>query len=235
MDEMNYIQHKEKLQSAFRATQLKLGLIDSIIDSLRSSLEQFSNECDECQDEICDLGYAIDTFAEYLEDLSDAITDCSDVLDDVLCRLPGEMKSFCRLINNLEKGFSEYVKTTKNTLVQEFWKKLKDDLVLFANAESMKDKYDFSIVCHHDYGEETIRYIEFHFEQKVLEITCGGHASGDSYTEWVYSLWNNGHTDNESFILSCFDEIYEMLCDPANKLTIENPEEFCFCDNRFQD
>ena len=232
---MNYIQHKEKLQSAFRTAQMELELIDSIINRLRSSMKQFSDERDECLDEIFDLGCAIDTFADNIEEFSNAISDCSYALDEEYCELPGEIRSFCRLRDNLEKGFSEYIHLTKNTLVQEFWKKLKDDLALFANAESMKDEYNFSIACYHDYGDDTTRYITFHFEQELLEITCGGYGSGDSYTEWMYSLWNNGNTDNESFILSCFDEISEMLSDPTNKLTIDNPEEFYFYDNRFQD
>ena len=78
-----------------------------------------------------------------------------------------------------------------------------------------------------------MEYVDFNFEECVLEVTCGGSVyspdvGSDSYTNWFYSIWDDGSEECGGVDIESFDIIYEILCSDKSKISIDKPDEFYY-------
>ena len=106
----------------------------------------------------------------------------------------------------------------------EFFQYITKQLNSFAEGEDFEE-FSFSLVLR---DNEEMQYIEFRGDGICVSVTDAGHSfdpavGGDSYTNWEYTIWNNGQ-DEGSLELDD-DKILEMLQMGA-QISIEEPEIF---------
>lgn len=126
-------------------------------------------------------------------------------------------------------GLEEYTKKHPSRILARFRHSLEDYFTAFLNEEP-SEEYCFSISLR---DESSLEYVEFNFEECVLEVTCGGSVyspgvGSDSYTNWFYSIWDDGSEENDGISIETFDIIYEILSSENAKISIDSPDEFYY-------
>ena len=126
-------------------------------------------------------------------------------------------------------GLEEYTKKHPSQILARFGHSLEDYFDAFLNEEP-SEEYCFSISLR---DESSMEYVEFNFEECVLEVTCGGSVyspdvGSDSYTNWFYSIWDDGSEENDDTSVESFDIIYEILSSGNAKISIDSPDEFYY-------
>lgn len=142
---------------------------------------------------------------------------------------PIESPLFDKLLATLRRGLDVYCERECNAVLFAFRDALFESLNSFANGLEGLD-FDFSVSYRDESG---IEYIDFHFEKNLLEVTSGGitidrSVGSDSYTNWQYSIWNDGTEDSCYITVDRFNIILEMFIDPNIKLSISTPDEFYY-------
>jgi hypothetical protein len=131
--------------------------------------------------------------------------------------LPGEVKSFQSLKSTLVEAFKEYIKENNSERISDFFVEIQDYLEAFSNGIEPDKEFDFGFNLITGYHEN--KYIDFHFESKMIQVSSGGSVydtdvGGDSYTNWMYSIWLNGCEDNN---YNCdFSTMLELVCSGAD-------------------
>ncbi len=142
---------------------------------------------------------------------------------------PIESHLFKKLVDTLRQGLDVYCERESKAVLFAFRDALFESLNSFANGlEGLN--FDFSL-SHRD--ESGIEYVDFHFEESILEVTSGGmtidrSVGSDSYTNWQYSIWNNGTEDSDYITANSFNIIFEMFNDPNVKFSISTPDELVY-------
>lgn len=126
-------------------------------------------------------------------------------------------------------GLEKYTHQHPSQVLEGFRHSLEDYFSSFLNKEPAEE-YRFSISVRDD---SSIEYVEFNFEECVLEVTCGGSlyspgVGSDSYTNWFYSIWDDGSEENDSISVESFDIIYEILNSKNARISIESPDDFYY-------
>lgn len=140
--------------------------------------------------------------------------------------LPGEVESFQIMKSVLAEALTRYIKENNSEHISDFLVAIQDYLEKFSNGIEPDEEFDFGFNLVTGYHEN--KYIDFHFESEMIQVSSGGSVydadvGGDSYTNWMYSIWLNGCEDYD---YNCdFYTIFELVCSGAN-LTIDNPEEY---------
>lgn len=130
----------------------------------------------------------------------------------------------------LKTGLEVYLSLHPNPILTKFKSAVCDYLDSFIGGNA-KESFCFSVSIR---DANSIEYIDFNFEEDILEVTSGGHIhnpiiGGDSYTNWMYTAWSNGEDDGDS-INADFSAIFHMLSQvDVAKLSIDFPEELYFC------
>lgn len=142
--------------------------------------------------------------------------------------LPGDVESFQIMRDILVKTSMEYTKEHESERISEFFMAIQDYLEAFANGVEPEQEFDFGFVYKtRDYPHE-VRYVDFHFELGVLQVSSGGtvfteYIGSDSYTDWIYSIGLNGR-DEGNYDYQ-FMTVLELVRSGA-KLTIAEPDEY---------
>ena len=142
---------------------------------------------------------------------------------------PIESILFNSMFENLRKGFLFFAERIKEPTVDNFCELLFDNLELFLNREDIT-QFDFSISCR---DSSQIEYVDFHIEENMIEIYSGGMAincdiGSDSYTNWKYTIWNDGDEEAENISEESFEEIENILFSAKAQLSISTPDEYTF-------
>lgn len=142
---------------------------------------------------------------------------------------PIESILFNSMFENLRKGLLFFAERIKEPTVDSFCELLFNNLELFLNREDIT-QFDFSISCR---DSSQIEYIDFHIEKNLIEIYSGGMAincdiGSDSYTNWKYTIWNDGDEEAENISEESFDEIGSILFSAKAQLSISTPDEYTF-------
>lgn len=138
-----------------------------------------------------------------------------------------ESPSYIVMKNALKDGLDIYVNSHPDTKLFEFKTAISDYLDSFLGGNA-KNSFSFSISIRE---QKCLEYIDFNFEEDIIEISCGGSVydpliGGDSYTNWNYSVWSNGDEDNELSLVN-LPSIYHMFSQVENaKLSIDFPDSF---------
>lgn len=140
--------------------------------------------------------------------------------------LPGEVENFLLMKSALIEAFIKYTDEHKAESVSNFFVAIQNYLEDFENGVEPDEEFDFGFNLVTGYHEN--KYIDFHFESEVIQVSSGGSVydndvGGDSYTNWMYSIWLNGCEDNNYNY--DFSEVLELVCSGA-KLTIDSPDEY---------
>lgn len=106
--------------------------------------------------------------------------------------------------NILVAALTEYIKENNSERISDFFVASQDYLEAFSNGIEPDKEFDFGFNLVTGYHEN--KYIDFHFESKVIQESSGGSVyntdvGGDSYTNWMYSIWLNGYEDNNYNLL----------------------------------
>ena len=122
-----------------------------------------------------------------------------------------------------------FLKQKSKGVLWAFNTALFENLASFSNGET-GEEFDFSIKLQDDYG---IQYIDFHFEDNLIEVVSGGMEintafGSDSYTNWRYLIWNDGNEDVENLEPDSFNDIMYMLNSHGVQFSISTPDEFEF-------
>lgn len=149
--------------------------------------------------------------------------------ENVFARKDNVSIRFKALKRALFEGLAEYISAHPSQILTKFHQSLDSLFSSFLN-EKASEKYCFSISVQND---ESIEYVEFNFEEYVLEVTCGGSTSSpdfgfESYTNWYYIIWNDGAEKGEEIPIESFHIIYEILSSVNSRLTIESPDKFYY-------
>lgn len=140
--------------------------------------------------------------------------------------LPEEIESFQNMRDTLVKAFTIYTNEHKSERISDFFIAIQDYLEAFAKGVEPDMEFDFGFLYNYDAHE--IRYIDFHFELEMLQVSSGGSTynefvGSDSYTDWTYSIGLNGWDEGN---YNCnFMTVLELVRVGA-KLTIEGPDEY---------
>lgn len=124
-------------------------------------------------------------------------------------------------IDNILSYYSEKMHRPRLT---EFYNYVMESLDKFNNDEVVSG---FSFDFNYRYNEES-NYISFLLENNSITITKGGSAYSsevghDDYTNWMFTLWNNGEYNGE--LVPFVDESIELI-DLGAELSIAEPEEY---------
>ena len=106
---------------------------------------------------------------------------------------------------------------------------LVDHFNAFLNGEPV-EQYSFSISVRTEFCME---YVDFNFEESVLEVSSGGSVyspdvGSDSYTNWFYAIWDDGGEEDEGVYPEFFSIIYEILKSENSTITISEPDRFYY-------
>ena len=140
--------------------------------------------------------------------------------------LPEEIESFQNMRDILVKAFTMYTNEHKSERISDFFIAIQDYLEAFAKGAEPDMEFDFGFLYNYDPHE--IRYIDFHFELGMLQVSSGGSTysefvGSDSFTDWTYSIGLNGWDEGN---YNCnFMTVLELVRMGA-KLTIEGPDEY---------
>lgn len=140
--------------------------------------------------------------------------------------LPGNVESFQYMEDILIEALDKYINEHESELYTEFFAVIQDYLKDFAKGIEPDEGFDFGFSLRSNSGG--LKYIDFHFEAEIIEVTSGGSVydediGSDSYTNWMYSIGLNGWED---YNYDCqFSEVLGLIRAGAI-LNIENPEEF---------
>ena len=126
-------------------------------------------------------------------------------------------------------GLEKYSQKHPSEILERFRYSLEEFFASFLNNEHLEE-YRFSISVQ---DESSLEYVEFNFEENVLEVTCGGSlyspdVGSDSYTNWFYSIWDDGSEENDSISVESFDIIYEILNSENARISIDSPDDFYY-------
>ena len=152
-----------------------------------------------------------------------------DISDDDEINQPIDSRLLDSLIANLKEGLDSFCKQKRKGVLWAFNTALFENLASFSNGET-GEEFDFSIKLQDDYG---IQYIDFHFEDNLIEVVSGGMEintafGSDSYTNWRYLIWNDGNEDVENLEPDSFNDIMYMLNSHGVQFSISTPDEFEF-------
>lgn len=140
--------------------------------------------------------------------------------------VPGEVESFQIMKSILVETLKGYIKENNSERISEFFVAIQDYLEAFSNGIEPDEVFDFGFNLVTGYHEN--EYIDFHFESEVIQVSSGGSVyntdvGGDSYTNWMYSIWLNGCEDIN---FNCdFSTVLELVRNGA-ELSIDNPDEY---------
>ena len=203
---MYFEPHEDDMQIYFQLTMLK-WLSNSICDN-REKLNKIFNE-----------------LSKLYPDLSVADDDTEEEEEEETV-LPGDVESFQYMEDILIKALTKYIKEHESELYTEFFAAIQNYLKDFANGIEPDNEFDFGFSLRSNTDE--LKYVDFHFESEMIEVTSGGsvydeYVGSDSYTDWMYSIGLNGWED---YNYDCeFSEVLGLIRNGA-ELNIENPEEF---------
>jgi hypothetical protein len=148
-----------------------------------------------------------------------------DIEEEEEMVLPGDIESFQYMEDILIKALTKYIKEHESKPYTEFFAAIQNYLKDFSNGIEPDKGFDFGFSLRSNTGE--LKYVDFHFESEIIEVTSGGsvydeYVGSDSYTDWMYSIGLNGWED---YSYDCdFSEILGLIRNGA-ELNIENPEE----------
>ena len=140
--------------------------------------------------------------------------------------LAGDVESFQYMEDILIKALTKYIKEHESELYTKFFTAIQNYLKNFGNGIEPDNQFDFGFSLRSSTDE--LKYVDFHFESEMIEVTSGGsvydeYVGSDSYTDWMYSIGLNGWED---YNYDCeFSEVLGLIQNGA-ELNIENPEEF---------
>lgn len=149
-----------------------------------------------------------------------------DIEEEEETVLPGDVESFQYMEDILIKAFTRYLKDHETELYTDFFIAIQNYLKDFGNGIEPDNQFDFGFSLRNNTDE--LKYVDFHFESEMIEVTSGGsvydeYVGSDSYTDWMYSIGLNAWVD---YNYDCeFSEVLGLIRNGA-ELSIENPEEF---------
>ena len=130
---------------------------------------------------------------------------------------------YIALQNALFAGLAEYIERHPSPVLVRFYQSLVHHFNAFLNGEPV-EQYSFSISVRSEFCME---YVDFNFEESVLEVSSGGSVyspdvGSDSYTNWFYAIWDDG------VYPEFFSIIYEILKSENSTITISEPDRFYY-------
>lgn len=136
---------------------------------------------------------------------------------------------YAALQNALFAGLEEYIKRNPSPVLVRFCQSLEQHFNSFLNGEPVEE-YSFSISVRNEF---CLEYVDFNFEESVIEVSCGGSVyspdvGSDSYTNWFYAIWDDGSEENEEVYAEFFNIIYEILKSENSTITISEPDQFYY-------
>ena len=193
---------------------------DEINEYLSKFFELYNNG-------ICETWNYVNAAEVILDDYDDDFDIYDD--DENERNSPINSRLFTALTSKLKQGLDAYCQEKDETLLYSFNIALSESLASFANGKS-GENFDFSIKSQVEYS---IQYIDFHFEENFIEVIAGGmeinsEVGSDSYTDWRYSIWNDGNEDAENITEDSFDDILYMFDSYGIQFSISTPDEFEF-------
>lgn len=136
---------------------------------------------------------------------------------------------YTALQNALFAGLAEYIERHPSPVLVRFYQSLVHHFNSFLNGEPV-EQYSFSISVRSEFCME---YVDFNFEESVLEVSSGGSVyspdvGSDSYTNWFYAIWDDGGEEDEGVYPEFFSIIYEILKSENSTITISEPDRFYY-------
>ena len=136
---------------------------------------------------------------------------------------------YTALQNALFAGLAEYIERHPSPVLVRFYQSLVHHFNAFLNGEPV-EQYSFSISVRSEFCME---YVDFNFEESVLEVSSGGSVyspdvGSDSYTNWFYAIWDDGGEEDEGVYPEFFSIIYEILKSENSTITISEPDRFYY-------
>lgn len=105
--------------------------------------------------------------------------------------LPKAVESFWLMKSALVKAFIKYTNEHKPERISDFFVAIQNYLEDFENGIEPDEELYFGFYLDTGYHEN--KYIDFHFESGVIQVSSGGcvyntDVGSDSYTNWMYSI-----------------------------------------------